>query len=57
MKWEIPLSGASSYLPPMPTQTPRLTLAMCGISAVTTARLSFSREIWCMMRIFDAAED
>ena len=21
------------------------------------ARLSFSREIWCMMRVFDAAED
>src|ERR1041384_981380 len=38
MKCAAPLSSAGSWRPPMPAQSPRLTLAMWGISAVAPAK-------------------
>ncbi len=46
MKWEMPLTASASHRPPTPTQIPRLTLAMCGISAVATVNPFSSRVTW-----------
>src|ERR1039457_6431980 len=44
MKWQTPLSFDGSWREPTPTHKPRLTLAMCGISAVATVN-PFSRRV------------
>ena len=46
MKCEIPLTSSASHRPPTATQIPRLTLAMCGISAVATVNPFSSRVTW-----------
>src|SRR4051794_29472889 len=38
MKWQTPFSSAGSYREPTATQNPRLTLVMCGISALAIVR-------------------
>src|SRR5882672_2011702 len=44
MKCETPFNSFGSKRPPTPTHNPRLTLAMCGISAVATVR-PFGRRV------------
>jgi hypothetical protein len=51
MKWEMPLTVSASHRPPTPTQMPRLTLAMCGISAVATVNPFSSRVTWYIGKI------
>ena len=51
MKWEMPLTASASHRPPTPTQIPRLTLAMCGISAVATVNPFSIRVTWYIGKI------